>query len=340
MVSIIMQAADRLGLCCRLIDPEFGYLFELGDGHRSITFVGGQSPLNDAVAWRIAQDKFYTAMVLRDAGFAVPESVRCIRPGYFRHADCGANAGWEPGLQFARSQGFPVVVKPNRMALGRDVAVVFKEAELVEAVERAWEGDYMALVQSVVPGVDLRVDLLDGHVMAAYTRRPVVLEGDGHATIAELLARASDRYGDERYRARLMGDAQWVRLVLERGWDLDTVLPAGTRLDFGGTVLNLNRWAVADMVDELAPSWLELCRRIANVMRLRHLGIDLKVPASVDVRRLDRTPVAEATVIEVNASPSVAQMYESGRAEEAVQAEMLVLRAVFENCAPIGPRPI
>ena len=170
-VELIREAATLVGLSVRLLDPEFGHLFELSDGHKSRTLVGGRSPLNNAVAARLAEDKYYTGLLLNRAGLQVPRSVRCLKPGYFVLSGLEDRAGVSPALPFAEQHGFPLVVKPNRLSHGRQVQLVQDAEEMKSAIRRVWDFDYLALVQTAHRGMDIRLDFLDGEFLVGYSRR-------------------------------------------------------------------------------------------------------------------------------------------------------------------------
>src|SRR5262245_20288377 len=80
VIRLLTEAAEELGLTIRVIDPAGGYLCEITDGRRTRTLLGGCSPLNDAVSARLADDKYYTELLLRREGLSVPRSVRCFKP--------------------------------------------------------------------------------------------------------------------------------------------------------------------------------------------------------------------------------------------------------------------
>ncbi len=184
-VRLMEEAAVVLGLSFRLLDPEGGHLFELSDGRITRTFLGGRSPLNDAVSSRIADDKYYTELLLRRAGFRVPQSVRCLKPGAFG-AEYAGLVGLAPAQDWTRRNDFPFVVKPNRLSHGRHVQLVYDEQELVEAVRRVWEFDSIALVQTPHAGVDLRLDFLDADYLVGYTRTPAAGASDRESLILNL----------------------------------------------------------------------------------------------------------------------------------------------------------
>jgi glutathione synthase/RimK-type ligase-like ATP-grasp enzyme len=172
VVELVTEAAALLGLSVQSLDGEFGHLFELSDGHRSKTLLGGRSPLNDAVAARIAEDKYYTGLLLQRSGFRVPACVRCLKPGHFVLEDYGDRLGTAAAGPFASRHGFPLVVKPNRLSHGRQVQVVQNAGEMKDAIHQVWKFDYLALVQTAHRGIDVRLDFLDGKFLVGYTRRP------------------------------------------------------------------------------------------------------------------------------------------------------------------------
>ncbi len=324
-VELCREAADRLGWRFRVLDPEFGYLFEVDDGRRRRVLIGGRSPLNDSVAARLAADKQYTALLLERAGFRVPETVRCLAPGFFRHEEYEARAGIAPGLELAERRGWPLVVKPIRGSHGREVVLVHAAAELARAAERAWQRHGLAVVQTPVPPPDLRLDFLDGEFLLGYERAPIRVTGDGRSTIRQLVGGFDPRFaGDAAWTAARLDSEAWRRQVAERGRGPDTVLPAGEELDLGGTLLNLNTWASGRPVSELPERWLGHGLAAGRVLGLRHFGIDFRGAGLAD-------DPAEAAIVEINSSPLLLQMRALGHAEAAIEAQARVLRAALDG---------
>jgi glutathione synthase/RimK-type ligase-like ATP-grasp enzyme len=330
IVRLALRAAEHLGYEARIVDPAYGYLFQVSDGRKQRYFVGGLSPLNDAVGARLAQDKFYTAMILAERGFRVTNGVRCIRPGYFKFEDFSDHSGVDAGIQHANRVGYPVIVKPNRMALGRDVVAVYDEPSLIEAIETVWKADYIALVQEVARGADVRLDFLDGSFLAGYRRRPVAILGDGRRDIRTLLCDLDRRFGDDDFFGRRRSEPLWEQIVTARGWDERSVLSLGEALSFENPVLNLNRWATAEVLDDVPDSWLRYCLSVAEVLHLRHFGLDLRVPVPGDGSGWKDAEPASSVIIEVNASPALVQLHELGYRQKAIHGQARVLRALFE----------
>lgn len=321
-VRVQFEAARRLGWPAEVLDPEYGYLFEIRHPRRTAVLYAGRSPLNDSVAARITEDKFYTELVLRRAGYRVVHSARCLSPRDFRAPAWQGRGGLEPGVDLAQSFGFPVVVKPNRLSHGYGVRLVRDEPDLRAAVEEVWDYDYCALVQGRVAGLDLRLNFLDGAYLMGYARAPLTITCDGRASLRQLLIRADARYADDGFWAKARRDPIWRQKVVERDWSEDTVLPRDTQLRFESDILNLNRWAAARLVPEISEAWRVFGVHIGQALGLRHFGIDCKVPA------IDAPPDA-ATIIEVNSSPLLTQLYRMGWQEEVIAAQTKVLNAYF-----------
>lgn len=321
-VAMRLEAARRLGYEVIALDPETGQLNEIRGPRRSVILLGSISPLNDAGACLLATDKFHTARALAAAGFRVPEGARCLRPGRF--PDYATHTGMDPARVLAERHGFPLVVKPNAGSRGRDVGLVHDEDELGRAIARVWESDYLALVQLPVPGSDLRLDYVDDDCVFAYVRKPVVLHGDGRRRIDELFQAADPRLSAEWCEHRLPHEPQWQRLVQEHGFSPSTVLPPGETLCLEDTILNLNRVCTSVRLDPVPEPWQALGRRIGRRLGLRHFGVDLKI------RSIEEDP-GHAVVIEVNASPSLANAARMGSYDEVIRLEERIVRAILED---------
>ncbi|NVB36194.1 hypothetical protein G6O69_36555 [Pseudenhygromyxa sp. WMMC2535] len=331
ILQMRLRAAAELGWTATCLDPETRWLWQLRKGGRTRVLVAGVSAVNDAAAARLASDKFFTATVLRANGFSAPTSARCLAPGVHLlpdgHDRFSAQRGLAPGLAFAEREGLPVVVKPNRGSRGRDVILVERLEQLPTALEQVWAQDELALVQRALPGLDLRVDLLDGELLLAYLRRPLRLVGDGRSTVLELLTAADARASAPEFCERLRKDPLWRATLAAAALDDASIPAADLRLDFPATILNLNRCCTAEVHGELPAKWIALCRRIAALIGLRHCGIDLRVPLSDDPLAGDP---AEAVVLEVNASPSMGQIHAMGAAALASAAERRVTAAILD----------
>ncbi len=316
VLSLRLEAAQRLGCTSRNLDPDTGYLWEIRRGDVTCTLYGGLSPLNDAVSASVATDKFHAGNLLSRAGFTVPRSTRCLRPGRFEPSSFHEQTGHRAAKTFARRCGFPLVVKPGHGARGRDVTAVLDDQALTSAIEQVWRDDYLALVQEAVQGIDLRVDMLDGECLIAYVRRPLSVVGDGRQTLEGLLEQAGAA------AEAACADPSWAALAA-KGVTLACILAVNETVTFRGPVLNLNRLARAEVV-ALPPSWRAFTQAVGDALGLRHCGVDFKISS------LDAAPET-ATVIEVNASPSMLQIALRGHRDTVMEGEEKIVEAMLEQ---------
>ncbi|HSR69413.1 MAG TPA: hypothetical protein VLU25_15865 [Acidobacteriota bacterium] len=321
-LDIYGEAAAALGIELRLLDQDSKILGELIRGHQRRYILAGHIPLNESLSTRLADDKFYSGLLLGRHGISVPKNVRCLRPGHFTSHRFGLQEGWRHAIGFARHEGYPVVVKPNTLCGGQLVSVAEDEEQIRQALREIWHYDGLALVQQRVPGVDIRLDFLDDEFLIGYSRLPLVVQGDGRSTIRRLAERKDRRYASDLIWKEAPNFPDWKRQVLSRGWDEQTVLPRGQSLRLGGDILNLRRFALGGIITDPSRPWIEIGRRIAGILNLRHLGIDFRVPS------LQAEP-EEAVVVDVNPRPGLTQIYRLGHRREVLEAGKRVLTAVF-----------
>lgn len=322
-VAVQMEAAARLGYSGRVLDPEFGYLFEIeGRGYRRV-LIGGRSALNDAIASRLSEDKHYTTLRLGQLGVRVPRTVRCLGPQWEAKEDYRDRVGVEPGRALARELGYPLVVKPNRLSHGRGVRRVEDRPAMEQALGEAFAKDNIALVQEYVHGRDFRLDFLDGEYLIGYERVPIRVEGDGQRTIAELLRDLDGRYDSPERMSRLTASEPFEREVLGRGKNLESVVDPHEVLELHDGILNLQGLATGRVLFEIPEAWTRHCLALGRALHLRHFGVDLRADS------LDGDP-KQACVLELNASPLLLHLYRMGFREEVLEAQGRVLERTLD----------
>ena len=264
---IIADEALRRGIWVEVLDAETGEM-RLTHGGRSIVTRESLSEFTSAVAMCRCDDKRLTRRLVAEAGITVPRA----RLATFDQDD----------FAFLAEIG-EVVVKPTRGEQGKGITVGVSvdhgPDELTAALARARAESPEVLIEQRVSGHDLRLVVIDGRVVAAALRMPPEVIGTGEHSIRDLIAAESRRRaaatGGE---SRIPIDAVTEATVAEAGWQMDEVLPQGTRLRVRHTA-NLHQGGTIHDVTAQVNS--ELCRvavTAAEAIRIPVTGIDLLVP--------------------------------------------------------------
>ncbi len=281
--EIITREAQRRGVQVDVIDAEESY-FSLSFGGRSIVCRESLSELTTAIAMSRCDDKRATSRLLSSAGLKVPDQIQA------------GNADAEAA--FLARHG-SVVVKPARGEQGAGISVgVESAAELRQAIESAAGYCPSVLIEEMVPGDDLRIVVIDHHVVAAAIRKPPEVVGDGERTVRELILRQSRR------RAASTGgestipiDAETERCLARAGTSLDEILPPAEVVIVRKTANLHTGGTLHDVTEELHPRLVACAERASEVLDIPVVGLDLMVP---DVRQ------PEYSIIEANERPGLA----------------------------------
>ena len=153
-------------------------LLRLGYGcHRRLVWAA-LTEQTSAVGVDIASDKVLAKELLAIAGVPVPD-------GVVARSAAGAAAALDP----LRA---PLVIKPCNGNHGANVTVgVTSPVQAAEAYQRASTSGAEVVVEEYVPGLDYRVLVVDGHVVAAARLHPASVTGDGDQDIEALVREAN-----------------------------------------------------------------------------------------------------------------------------------------------------
>jgi GNAT-family acetyltransferase (TIGR03103 family) len=263
---IIAEEALRRGIRVEVTDAGWGEL-RLSMGGRSVLTRESLSEFTSAVAMSRCDDKRVTRRIVERAGVRVPRGAVAAEDDLDTArallADCGE-----------------VVVKPARGEQGKGITVGVRDPEGLErAVALAATSCPDVLVEELVAGDDLRVVVIDHEVVAAAVRRPAEVVGDGHRTVAELIAETSRR----RERAtggesRIPLDDTTAEVVEAAGHGMDEVLPAGRRLRVRRTANLHTGGTIDDVTDRLHPAIAEAAVRASRAIGIPVTGLDFLVP--------------------------------------------------------------
>ncbi len=283
----VVEEAKRRGIpALRLNDASF---VQLGYGARQRRIQATMTDRTSALGVEIADEKFRTKRLLEQAGIPVAEG--------------SIVENLEEAARAAEEIGYPVAVKPEVGNHGRGISArVRNRGELEVAFASALRIHPTVIVERTLAGLDFRVLVIGGKFVAAALREPAHVVGDGVSSIRELIdgvnASPDRGVGHERVLTVISVDEMTQRLLKLGGHELGEVLPEGERL-YLKTTANLSTGGSArDVTDEVHSDVRLACERIARLVGLDCIGIDIMAPTlSEPLRR------GSAGVVEVNAAP-------------------------------------
>lgn len=266
-----------------------GNLVQLGYGIQSRRIWTAETDATSAIAESISSDKALTKTLLHACGVPVPEG---------RLVQSIAEA-WEE----AQSIGMPVAIKPVDGNHGRGVSVDLARREDIEAAfALAQEEGSSVLIERFIPGIEHRLLIVGGKLVAAGRGEEAWVVGDGQATVQQLIDQqinSDPRRGtDEAYplnRIHIQDDPAVVLELARQCSAIDAVPAAGQRL-----LIQRNGNVAFDCTDEVHPDTAELAALAARIVGLDIAGIDLVV---TDIAQ----PLAPqgGAIVEVNAGPGL-----------------------------------
>jgi cyanophycin synthetase len=284
--SIVDEAKKRRIPVIRLNSESY---VQLGYGVHQRRIQAAMCDDTSAIGVEIADDKMLTKEILRNEGIPVPEgdTVRTI----------------EQAWALADRIGYPVVVKPLVGNHGRGITA---NITTPEDLEIAFNISIMihdsVLIERFLEGCDHRILVINNKFTAAARREPAEVVGDGKSTIADLIDEVNQDprrgIGHEKILTRLEIDNMTLRLLEQKGLELESVLEKGERLQIKSTS-NLSQGGVAiDVTDEVHPVIRAMAERISQIINLNIIGIDV---VAKDLRK--RLTNERGGVVEVNAQP-------------------------------------
>ncbi len=283
--ACIVDAADDRDIpSIRLND---GNLVQFGHGARQRRIWTAETDRTSAIAEGISRDKDLTKQLLAACGVPVPEGRLVGSP--------------EDAWEAAREIGVPVVVKPYDGNHGRGVFTnLFDRDEIESAWKVAIEEGSGVIVERFVPGLEHRLLVVGGKVVAAARGEPAWVVGDGRHTVRELIdlqLNTDPRRGsDEDSPLNPVRIDSAARLELARqSLDGDAVPAEGRRV-----LIQRNGNVAFDCTDTVHPS---VAARVALAARV--VGLDI---AGVDLVAEDISRPLEAqrgAIVEVNAGPGL-----------------------------------
>jgi cyanophycin synthetase len=285
---LIVRAAAARGIPWRRLGREC--MVQLGQGIRQRRIWTAVTDRTSAIAEGIAMNKQLTKDVLAAAGVPVPAG-RVV---------AAAAEAWEAAVEV----GVPVVVKPADGNHGRGVFLNLSTREEIERAFPVASGEGRrgsnVVVERFVPGVEHRLLVIGGRLVACAKGEHLYVTGDGRHSIAALIdlqINSDPRRGRSAAMPNKTVDLDETVLaqLAQEGVTPATVPTAGSHV----LVRQIGTHGL-DVTASVHPDMAALAVRAARAIGLDIAGIDMIA------RDISRPPHEQgAAVCEVNAGPQL-----------------------------------
>ena len=283
--AIVNAAEARKIPHIRLLDD--GNLVQLGYGAAMRRIWTAETDSTSAIAETISRDKDLTKELISSVGVPVPEG---------REVESAEDA-----VEAAEDIGFPVVVKPTDGNHGRGV---FIDLTTPDDVRKAYaisvEEGSGVLVERSIQGIEHRLLVIGGKLIAANRSDLITVTGDGQSTMLELIesqVNTDPRRGNtELHPLSIIRIDTAAQMELERQKLTPESVPAAGR----EVLIQRNANHAFDCTDEVHPDTAAIASLAARVVGLDIAGIDLVC------QDIAKPLLAQGgAIVEVNAGPSL-----------------------------------
>ena len=264
-------------------------LIQLGHGRFQKRLQATITSQTQHIAVELASEKDETNHILGDLGLPVPRQALVYR---LRRA-----------IGAAERIGYPVVLKPLNANHGRGVTTdITDETQLEKAYDKAKEHSDGVIVETFLEGLDHRLLVVNGKLVAAAKRVPAHVVGDGEHTVAELVDRVNEDprrgVGHEKVLTRISLDPAAERMLAHMDYTVDSV-PASDEVVYLQPTANLSTGGTSvDVTDVIHPDNKSMAERAILALGLDVGGVDF---ITTDITRSYRE--VGGGICECNAAP-------------------------------------
>jgi cyanophycin synthetase len=199
--------------------------------------------------------------------------------------------------------GYPVVIKPIDGNHGKgNTTNIMNWQQAITAFEAAKVYGRNVIVEKYITGFDFRVLVIDYKFICAALRTPASVVGDGINSIQYLIEETNKDprrgYGHEKVLTQITIDQFTHKMLDDKGYTLESI-PGKNELVLLKPTANLSTGGTStDVTDEVHPSNIAMCERIAKIIGLDICGIDIMATDLMN-------PVTQngGCILEVNAAP-------------------------------------
>jgi len=317
LARMLEKIAPRIGATV-LVEPQWRIAGQItfANGRRSY-FRYNTLDLNPIGASDIAKDKDWANFFMAKMGYPLVPGTRKFYSDHWGQAIGSPARNIDAAYRYARTLGFPVVIKPNSGSQGVGVAFVHNRQEFYRAMRAIFKTDKVALVQRPVSGRDYRLVVLDSRIVSAYERIPLNVVGDGRSTIRRLLRDKQRAFLLAKRDTQIKADDPRILEKLRHQGLTFRSVPARKERIF--LLDNANLSTGGDSVDVTAivhPDFKKIAVALTRDMGLRMCGVDLMIAGAIDA------PARNYWVLEINAAPGLDHYAKTGKAQERIVEDL------------------
>jgi len=281
--DLFIAAAKELSIAYEVLDEERAVIC-FSKGEREFYMQGSVTSFNSTVGRNISIYKDLALRMLDRQHLPIPQSACfCDR---------------QEAKEYAEKHSFPIVIKPadKSCAIGVTINPVGKE-QISVALDEAFTHGSSVMVEEFIEGLDYRITIFDGEIIAVTYRAPGFVAGDGARNLQELI----DKKNEERKEFSMPPitiRGKDLRFLSNRNLDLDYTpskeehvrLQLGCDRDIGGERHRID-------LEEIPSENRELFLKIAEASLLRLVGIDFIIPDITKSYRQQKCGVNEVNHI-------------------------------------------
>lgn len=204
----------------------------------------------------------------------------------------------EAAIKDFLEEGKSYVCKPPNMAEGIGVELNIKSMSDIEDYwERHQNLSSIFMLEEQVSGKDLRVQVIAGKIVAACTREPAFVVGDGKSDLNSLIEARRKMVKAANPMNDLTIDVTTIELLKNQGLGLEDIPPKNQKVQLK-ELANMSQGAAAiDVTSGLHPIFQEWIDRIVHYLKVDFFAIDFMAS---DFRN---NPTNQSIVLEINAQP-------------------------------------
>lgn len=261
--------------------------------HEEIIEKGNMTSKDSMVAYAIMENKAVTKNLLNRAKLKTPKGEE------FRDISLALAA-------YPIFKNKAIVIKPKSTNYGLGISIFKKSAtedQYKRALEIAFKEDAEIIIEEFVSGTEYRFFVLNGETIAVLRRDAAHVIGDGHSTIAQLVAQKNKnplRGYDHRYPLEKIQITETEKLMLEvQGYTERSILQKGKKVNLRENSNVSTGGDSIDMTDKMPKVYKTIAEKAAQALKVNITGVDILIEDITD------ETAAQYSIIEANFNPAM-----------------------------------